>query len=117
MKNYKILKLKNLDFSYLVLSTSYVNPLDYVEDIVKKIKENSSMRILFDLLLSNGDSDNRFIEATFDGKKLDNFRACQNVDLEIKKASVRYYQENTKLLDNSVLSRPHKYLIRKGKTT
>lgn len=115
MKYYDIRKLNNSCYDYLIFSTSYVNPLECVNDIESSLKENNYSKVLFDLLLSNGNSTNRFIEATFDGRKLENFQTCENVDIEIKRESGRYYQDNNNLLKNSVLSRPQKFLVSKGK--
>lgn len=113
MNRFEIRRLDNSNYDYLILSTSYVNPLQNISEIEKTLKAKN-IRILFDLLLSNGNSENRFIEATFNGEKLDNFRNCNNVDIEIRKKAGQFYQENTNLLNNSVLSRPTKFLISKG---
>lgn len=114
MKRFEIRKLDNSYYDYLILSTSYINPLQSISDIEQTLKAKN-IRILFDLLLSNGNSENRFIEATFNGQKLDNFRECNNVDVGIRKEAGLFYQQNTNLLNNSVLSRPTKFLISKGK--
>ncbi len=115
MKTFEIRKLNGTDYSYLVLSTSYVNPIENLSEIEKNLEDSLRIKVLFDLLLSNGNSTNRFIEGIFDGKRFIDFKVCENVDSDIKKESGKYYQENLELLHNSVLSGPQRFLISKGK--
>lgn len=107
-------------YSYLILSTSYFNPLDDLDQLEEELRASLGDKflgkILFDLLLSNGNSSNRFIEATFNGKELDysSFKVPSDVDLQIKKLSSSYYSNNELLKDSAVVSDSFKFLLKKG---
>lgn len=117
MKTYEILKVHNPAYSYLILSTSYLSPLDDIDDIEYDLKETSKVKVLFDMLLTNGISSNRFIEAEFNGGKFEisSFRPLQAVDLSLKTESLNFYRDNSYLLDDSILPRSHQFLIKKGR--
>ena len=69
MNNYKIITFQS-DERKLVLSTSYVSPLSSVFIISSELANESYQgEVLFDLLLSNGFSPNRFLSMQFDGTK------------------------------------------------
>ena len=72
LKNYCIDFCECDKYSIVVYSVSYINPFVDLNDISNKIKETSPVSgfVLFDLLLSNGDSFNRFAEAYFDGMEI-----------------------------------------------
>jgi hypothetical protein len=66
---YKIEKIS--DRSALIFGTTYMNPISYLSDIEKTLVEAEfSGKVVFDLLLSNGYSSNRFVEAYADGRKI-----------------------------------------------
>lgn len=56
----------------IIYATSYFNPLSDLEQLSKELNRNIdvSCNLLFDLLLSNGDSYNRFVTCKFDGRKI-----------------------------------------------
>ncbi|WP_208402057.1 type II toxin-antitoxin system RnlB family antitoxin [Halalkalibacterium halodurans] len=115
MKNYEIYKLNN-EYPYIVFSTSYINPLEDIEKIEEEMESEFRGKVLFDLLLSNGLTSNRFLEAEFDGGKFQytSIKPVGNLDNLIKKESITFYRENIDLLQNSVLPNAHKFLIKKG---
>lgn len=116
MKNYEIHKL-NDEYPYIVFSTSYINPLEEIEEIEKELECEFQGKVLFDLLLSNGLTSNRFLEAEFDGVKFryTTIKSVSNLDNLIKKESIHFYLENIDLLQNSVLPSAHKFLIKQGR--
>jgi hypothetical protein len=65
---YQIEKIS--DRVVVVFSTTYINPISYLPAIEEDLgKMDSSGKIIFDLLLSNGYSFNRFVEvAVYKGK-------------------------------------------------
>lgn len=117
MKNYEIQKLNYDDYPYVVYSTSYVNPIEDIGYIEEELKLLFKGKVIFDLLLSNGISSNRFVEAEFDGDKFKytSFKALNNVDTGIVKESSDFYRKHSALLENSVLPNAHQFLIKKGR--
>jgi len=73
-------------------------------------------KILFDLLLSHGNNPDRFYEASFDGEKIneESLKAAKSISKTIKRLSMGFYQEQNGFLENSVLSKAQKFLIKKG---
>jgi hypothetical protein len=116
MENFKIKKIENKQ-KYIVLSTSYISPLDELFDLEEKLQMlEYKGTIIFDLLLCNGLEQNRFLEAFFDGNFIDisNVSILNQVDEKIKEISRNFYKENLYALENSVLPDAHKYIIRNG---
>jgi Antitoxin to bacterial toxin RNase LS or RnlA len=75
---YQIEKIS--DRVVVVFSTTYVNPISYLPAIEKDLgKMDSSGKIIFDLLLSNGHSFNRFVEVAVCKGKVDR-RSMKVVD-------------------------------------
>ena len=62
--------------------------------------------MLFDLLLLNGQSSNRFLEAFFDGNtfKFDSFKRVENIPNDILNISYNYYCKNLDLFKISSLT-------------
>lgn len=115
IKQYEIKRTRSNTYSYIVLSTSYINPIESVDELENNlIKEKYVGNVLVDLLLSNGYDEDRFFEIYFDGKKL-NFHTLSNVtnvSEDIRKVSVNYYSKNYELMNNSVLTKPQRFLIK-----
>lgn len=113
MINYNIDFHKCYKYSAVVYSASYINPFESIADITDEMKVNLSNAgfVLFDLLLSNGDSFNRFAEAYFDGHEIKRDTICV-VSLNDKKQLKRinsHYRGRTAELNNSVLTPSEKY--------
>jgi hypothetical protein len=117
MMAFEIRKIEKPYNIYLILSNSYNSPIEHLEQIETNLRNSYSGRVIFDLLLSNGNSSNRFIEAKFDGEKFDytSFRILPEVDREIKEVSASYYRNNENFLQSSIVSNAFKFLLRKGK--
>ncbi|NLD35869.1 MAG: type II toxin-antitoxin system RnlB family antitoxin [Desulfatiglans sp.] len=116
MKNYyKIKKTNFKQYPYIVFSTCYINPMDQKEDIEKELKKNKVQgKILFDLLLSHGNTPDRFFEAIFDGYEIleDSIKNIVIVPDKIKDIAADFYYIKQEFLENSVLSNTQKFLIR-----
>ncbi len=116
-KYYHIKKLNTDSYLYIILSKSYVSPIDEIEELERDLEKMSAKgKIIFDLLLSNGDSPDRYFEAEFDGKKIirNTFKQINLISRTIEMASVNFYRESFHLLENSVLTRQKKFLLKKS---
>lgn len=116
MKTYAIQKLHNSIYPFVVLSTSYQNPLDEIKAIEEELKDNYKGKIVFDLLLSNGLSSNRFLEAEFDGDQfiISTFKPVEIIDILIKQTLTDFYRSNIQYVESSVLPKSQKFLLKKG---
>ena len=105
---YEIKRIKNADFSAIIYSISYENPLQDMDSISHELLFNfhAPCDVLFDLLLSNGEEFNRFALGHFDGKKLnyESLRTIEIEDLNLIKQINSYYSGKFAYLKNSVLS-------------
>jgi len=91
--------------------------MDQKETIEKDLKKRGVKgKIIFDLLLSHGNNPDRFYEASFDGEKIneESLKAANSISKTIKKISGKFYREQDQCLENSVLSKAQKFLIKRG---
>lgn len=91
----------------IVFSLSYENPLDYLTLINEELlKLRFSGSIYFDLLLSNGQTSNRYIFARVkDGcVVLNSLSVKKQVPPEITKESAKFYLKSLNILQNGILS-------------
>ena len=118
MTTYKIVEAPNTIYPYIVFATSYQNPLDNKEAIEKDLSRiGVKGKILFDLLLSHGNTPDRFFEAFFNGEKI-NEASIKNAGLMsdlIRKISLEFYSNEPQLLENSVLTKVQKFFIKRKK--
>ncbi|MGO4348141.1 type II toxin-antitoxin system RnlB family antitoxin [Paenibacillus sp. MCAF9] len=118
LKNYEIQKSGNNEgYPFIIFSTSYMSPIDDIICIEHDLQSQYKGKVLFDLLLSNGVSSNRFVEAEFNGEHFDysSFKTLRSVCIAIKKESTEFYKNHTDFLENSTLPNAYQYLIKKGK--
>lgn len=112
MNNLEIEKLNNSKYEYLVLLTSYVDSLADISEIVKYLQKKNcvSGELLFDLLLVNGNSFNRFVEVYYDGRSLnpDTYNIVEDIDLAIKNKTKSIIKRNMEYLSSSVLTNSEK---------
>lgn len=116
MKSYRVISTET-EYKLLVLSVSYVSPFDEIEELENDLREmNFKGVVLFDLILCNGVSPNRFIKAYFDGSSFDSntFGIISNIKDNIKLISSNFYKNNSDLIDKGVLSKQHSFLLKKG---
>ena len=105
------------EYKLLVLSVSYISPFDEIEELENDLREmNFKGIVLFDLILCNGVSPNRFIKSYFDGNSFysNTFEIVSNIKDNIKLISSNFYKNNSDLIDKGVLSKPHSFLLKKG---
>lgn len=112
VKNFDI---KEFDNKVLVFSTSYINPLEYRLEIESWLSKKKKQEVIFDLLLTNGNTVNRYVKAEFKENGLTNFKKCLTLNNDIKAISNKFYMTNKHLLNNSILSKSQKFLAERGK--
>jgi Antitoxin to bacterial toxin RNase LS or RnlA len=89
---YQIEKIS--DRVVVVFSTSYINPISYLPTIEEDLgKMDSSGKIIFDLLLSNGHSFNRFVEVAICNGKVDR-RSMKVIDSSSLDKSIISFTDN-----------------------
>lgn len=107
MKNYSIDFHQYDKYAAIIYASSYISPFDSLYEITNDIKlkiENAGY-ILFDLLLTNGDSFNRFAEAYYDGYEIRE-SSIKVISLKVPddlKYINAHYFGRAKELNNSVL--------------
>ena len=110
---------KNNKIGYIIYSISFQSPLEQLAQIEEELsREHFKGDVYFDFLLSNGNNHNRYLKAFFDGQKF-NLKTFQVVDKPMKqliKESNLFYTHNPQLLENSILPRSVKFMIKKGYT-
>ena len=117
----KLFKLTHFkDSAYQCVSISLSNDgLDHMyESLETELKDQKARgRILLDLLLSNGLRSERFISLFFDGQCLDlnSYKVENCIDSKIEDYCSKYYRSQPHLLENSVLTKPQRFLFKKGK--
>lgn len=121
MKTFELKRIEEQSvYSFLILSTSYLNPLDDLDELEEKLEGTLGNKfcgkILFDLLLSNGNSSNRYIEASFNGTSFDysSFKIPNIIDKQIKDISTYFYSNNEQFMNSNTLSSSFKFLFKKG---
>lgn len=113
MTYFKIFKLKNEKYDYLAIAKNYESSLSSIAEIEKYIKQEQA-KILFDLLVKNGTSSNRFIEYEYQKGRLNqnNFTVVPVVSDNIKAITSKFLQNNQMLIDSSVLPKSLKYILK-----
>lgn len=113
--NFEILKLDNEPYDFLVIATSYENPLGFMDEIGEEIQVQKA-NLLFDLTLINGVNKNRYIQCEYEAER-NQLQPCsivESVDDTIKKVSQSYFAENEEVVRKSVISNALKYLLTSG---
>ena len=113
MKAYDIIEFKS-DYKYVILATSYENPIDELENIEDELEAKKySGKVLFDLLLCNGMNSSRFVEIKFNGECFDlsSSITIKNPNNSIKEDIHQYFKDKPALLENSVLPKAQRYII------
>lgn len=116
-QSFYVEKINLESYNIIILSTNSMRIHDYLFDVVKELKKlRFKGNVLFDLLLSNGPSlAGRFFSAFFDGKKFDlsSFKNIKEVETDVEKMSNSFYSTRLDLIDNSVLTKPQKFILKK----
>lgn len=113
--NFEILKLNSGPYDFLIIATSYENPLSSIKEIGEEIQIQKA-NLLFDLTLINGISKNRYIKCEYDADKnqLPRCSIVEGVGDDIKKLSQSYFAENEEVVKKSVISNSLKFLLKSG---
>lgn len=113
MKRYHILNLKT-DSCKVVVATSYVSPLSQVYAIANELKSiDYKGEVIFDLVLSNGFSSNRFLKTVFDGDQLNiaKIEVLSKVKNNILDELYVFFYEHPQYVKASSLPEPQKYVL------
>jgi hypothetical protein len=114
MERFEAIKLHNEPYDFLVIATSYENPLDEIDEIRSKLDKDEA-DVLVDLMLINGTKQNRFIELRFKkGLNIPDYSLEDHVTDNIRKISSDFFVHNREMVDNSVLPKSLKYLIKQN---
>lgn len=121
MNKYSIIKINNKDYKAIIFSNTYESQLFYLEDITKELKNQkiNNCKILFDNILTVGNTSERYTEAIFDGEEFINssFKYIKiDKKNDIRKISTDYIRSNISILDNSILTSLQIKMIKKGIT-
>ena len=110
---FKLIKLDNEPYDFLIIATSVTNPLSCLDDIENKIGKES-VKVLFDLTLINGLNSNRYIKGEcIKGKfVVSSFMVVSDVNESIKSLCKSFFIGNDEAVQNSVITNQIKYLIR-----
>jgi len=104
-------------FDCMVFSTYYVSPVENLTEIEEELK-GQRLTVLFDLLMSNGVTQNRYIVGEFNGAHFvyPSFLIItpEEKTLEIQKQSAEFYTKFPDYVENSVLSQYQQNMIKKG---
>lgn len=116
MKNFAISKLKNSEYNYLVIATTYISPISILDDVQNEL-QNINGKLIFDLTLINGTNSNRYISAVIEDGIINRrtFTTVQKVDLEVKHNSINFFINHTELVENGTISKALKTLLVSGK--
>ncbi|WGS64657.1 type II toxin-antitoxin system RnlB family antitoxin [Marinitoga aeolica] len=115
MEPFKIIKIKNEKYEFMILSISYINPFDELEKIEKKLKKkNYKGYVIFDLYLSHANNDYRFAEGYFNGEHFvkSEFKWLSKANENIKKISNKFFYTHPEYIDNSLLSSVDKLYLK-----
>lgn len=115
MGKYEVLKLNNEPFDFLVIATSFENPLSHFEDLSKELNVDKA-KILFDLTLINGVKSNRYVACDFclGESNLQSCSLINEIDEYIKSISHNFFMENEEVVQKSIISNSLKFLLRSG---
>lgn len=116
LKHYQIQKVDSVDFNYAVISKDWFRLDDYINEVSSDFKRKSFKgHVLFDCLLSNGNS-NRFLVAYFNGNSFDlnTFKQITQIENRLQQTIEEVYSKNISWIENNlVLSEAQKFLLKK----
>jgi hypothetical protein len=114
MGKFEVVKLSDEAYDFLVIATSYENPLDLYNEIEQEIKVEKA-RILFDLTLLNGLHENRYIACDYVGSNIfsSSYSIANNVSESIKSVSNKYFKQHEDIVQESIIPKALKFLLTK----
>lgn len=102
MKKFEIIKRGNYMF---IQSVSYNNPINNLDLVAKELRKYKyEGNVIFDLLLSTGNTSNRFLVSKFLNKNFDknSFKKAK-ISPRVKNEITIYYKDHIEFLKNSIL--------------
>lgn len=115
MKNFEILSTTNQEMPFIVVATSYINPMGCLPEMANEsILEEYEGVILFDNLLSNGFSSNRFLSLDFKNGRFDysSAKIVSTVEKEILVLVYNFFHEHPEFVEVSCLPSPHRHILK-----
>lgn len=100
----------------VVYSLGFDSPMNHLQSIeIDLHKKGEQGDIIFDLLLANGNTTDRYYKAFFDGNKLieSSIKKMVTPSTTIQEQSLSFYHQKQKYLKNSMLNKAQRFLIRK----
>lgn len=119
INKYKIKKININNYKVIIFGLSHESPLLYLDDISKELKFQNIYicKVVFDMLLCNGNTTERYIEAVFNGEQfVDTSFKYIKVDKknELRKIALDIINSDKSILENSILTLLQKKMINKG---
>lgn len=116
MKMFEIIDLKSPHYDYLVIATSYKNPLSSIDEVINHIQTETA-KILFDLTLINGNKNNRYIKCNYKPKtSLNSICSIETeIDFNIREYSKMFFINHPELIQDSTLPNAVKFLLKEGR--
>lgn len=118
MEQFEPIELNNEKYKVLIILTTYEPPLKYLDAYtLYLINKEYYGYLLIDTLMHSGNSNERFLEAFFDGEIIKNDTIkFTNIDKKnsIRKATCDLLRSNPDMLNYSILNSAQKQLINKG---
>ena len=96
-EDYNLFDIEEFENKIIIFSRSHESPtnnIQLVEETLSKLNYNGE--IIFDLLLSVGNSFNRYILATFKNNKINrkSYKILEDVPMKLRELSRNYYKNN-----------------------
>lgn len=116
-KIYKLKKTNNKNYAYLVIATSYISPMDVLDEISEEIECDNCI-VLFDMLLRTGLSSNRYVSIEYKNNDFDINSikiADKDIDENIKKSVIEFLNNNIEYVNESIIPQALKFLIKEKK--
>ncbi len=115
MNKFQIIRLHDESYDFLIIATSYENPLHLFDEIGKELQVKKA-KLLFDLALINGTNKNRYIECEYSAEMTTKMHCSlvHKIDDCIKMLSRDFFFNNNEVVNNSVIPNSLKYLLKTG---
>lgn len=116
-KPYEIIKCHDKKYSCIVIPTFRSNPLDQLDLLTSQLKEKQiSGIILFDFILSSGNTEERYASILFDGGFFKITFKCISINKDdpIRKCSSDFLRAKIGYTDVSMLSNSQISLLKAG---
>lgn len=103
------------NLSAVIFSINFDSPMNHLGSVEVELHQNGvTGEVFFDLLLSNGNTSDRYYRAFFDGKKIvkDSIKKVVTPPRDIQEESLSFYRQKPHFLKNSVLNKAQRFLIK-----